>query len=70
MILLQQLNYIYMIKNGVFYLTSLPELIGMLFNLQILNLYNNKLTRLPESIGSLSNLKYLDLSENKPTRIL
>ena len=27
-------------------LTSLPELIGMLFNLQILNLYNNKLTRL------------------------
>ena len=45
-------------------LTSLPESIGQLSNLQILYLSYNKLTSLPESIGQLSNLKYLYLYGN------
>ncbi|MEK6932766.1 MAG: hypothetical protein AABW56_03140, partial [Nanoarchaeota archaeon] len=46
-------------------LTTIPESIGNLFNLQILSLYNNKLTTIPESIGNLSQLKLLYLHSNK-----
>ena len=56
-------------------LTSLPELIGMLFNLQILNLYNNKLTRLwvdKNTPGIKLILAAADKKQNysKPNRIL
>ncbi|MHA1395625.1 MAG: leucine-rich repeat domain-containing protein, partial [Promethearchaeota archaeon] len=55
-------------------LSSLPESIGYLKNLEKLYLgynklssflYNNKLSSLPESIGDLKNLKYLYLNSNK-----
>ena len=38
-------------------LTSLPESIGDLKNLNTLRVYNNNLTSLPESIVKLENLK-------------
>jgi hypothetical protein len=45
-------------------LTSLPESIYNLVNLEVLYLYRNKLTKLPESIYQLANLKILQLSNN------
>ena len=50
-------------------LTSLPESIGQLTNLQYLYLYDNNLTSLPESIGQLSNLKVLYLYNNNLSNI-
>jgi hypothetical protein len=50
-------------------LTSLPESIGNLSNLQELALYFNQLTSLPESIGNLSNLQELALWGNQLTSI-
>lgn len=46
-------------------LTSLPESIGELTNLEGLVLTNNQLTRLPDSIGNLVNLMYLRLDNNQ-----
>jgi Leucine-rich repeat (LRR) protein len=43
----------------------LPDSIGNLINLQVLNLANNNLESLPDSIGNLINLQYLYLSNNK-----
>ena len=45
-------------------ISALPISIGLLTNLQILHLDNNKLTSLPESISNLENLKELVLDEN------
>ena len=45
-------------------LSTLPESIVQLSNLQSLNLRNNSLSTLPESIVQLSNLQSLDLSNN------
>ena len=50
-------------------LTSLPESIGRLSNLQKLIISNNNLISLPESIGKLSNLEYLYLYNNNLTRL-
>ena len=50
-------------------LTSLPESIGSLSNLQELDLSYNNLINISESIGSLSNLKKLWLSNNKLTSL-
>ena len=46
------------------HLKSLPDSIGNLKNLRILDLSNNYLTTLPESIGNLKNLEELNLSNN------
>jgi internalin A len=40
-------------------LTELPEAIGRLGQLKLLNLNGNELTELPEAIGQLSHLRYL-----------
>ena len=57
-------------------LTELPEVIGQLVNLKVLNLggdswknYKNQLTELPESLGKLSQLQSLDLSGNQLTKL-
>jgi Leucine-rich repeat (LRR) protein len=50
-------------------LTTLPEMIGSLSNLERLRLNNNQLTSLPETIGNLSKLKDLNLSINQLTSI-
>ncbi len=42
-------------------LEELPESIGELSNLEVLNLKRNRLKKLPESIGKLSNLIELNL---------
>ena len=46
-------------------LSSLPESIGRLVNLQELFLSNNKLSSLPESIGRLASLLRLYLDNNQ-----
>ncbi|MFX1260061.1 MAG: leucine-rich repeat domain-containing protein, partial [Promethearchaeota archaeon] len=46
-------------------LSTLPESIGNLSSLKILELWSNKLSTLPESIGNLSSLKDLRLGGNK-----
>jgi len=46
-------------------ITSIPESISSLVNLQILKLSFNKITSIPEYIGLLVNLKKLDLSGNR-----
>ena len=46
-------------------LTSLPEEISKLTNLQTLSLSNNQLTSLPEEISKLTNLQELSLSNNQ-----
>ena len=48
-------------------ITILPDSIGSLTNLRILNLDKNQLTALPESIGNLTNLTSLNLMENQLT---
>ena len=50
-------------------ITSLPESIGNLNNLQNLFLDNNQLTSLPESIGNLNNLQVLSMSNNQLTSL-
>ncbi|MHA1395781.1 MAG: leucine-rich repeat domain-containing protein, partial [Promethearchaeota archaeon] len=47
------------------WLTSLPESIGNLTNLEKLYLYKNQLSSLPESIGNLINLKELWIYNNQ-----
>jgi len=51
-------------------LTSIPEFIGSLVNLQTLRFYNNQITSIPESIGLLINLQILSLSSNQINSIL
>ena len=50
-------------------LTSLPEEIGNLTELQSLDLYSNQLTTLPPSIGALTALRELNLSSNQLTAL-
>ncbi|EMM78569.1 leucine rich repeat protein [Leptospira santarosai str. 2000030832] len=58
-------QYLYLeASEGGNQLTTLPEEIGNLQNLQTLNLNNNQLTTLPKEIGKLQKLKWLDLSGN------
>ncbi|MBD3195582.1 MAG: hypothetical protein GF317_11030 [Candidatus Lokiarchaeota archaeon] len=51
---------------GLFYceISSLPESIGNLTSLEILDLDLNQLSTLPEAIRQLSSLKYLSLDDN------
>lgn len=44
---------------------QLPESIGVLVHLQLLDLSDNNLKKLPETFGNLINLRSLDLSGNK-----
>jgi leucine-rich repeat protein SHOC2 len=48
-------------------LTSLPESIGDLPSMYLLDIQGNMLTTLPENIGNLSKLNYLNLCENNLT---
>lgn len=50
-------------------LTELPESIGKLKRLTLLNLSNNQLTTLPDSIGQLTELQELDLTHNNLTSL-
>jgi hypothetical protein len=45
-------------------LQTIPNSIGNIISLKILDLHNNKLNSLPESIGNLVNLISLDLDDN------
>lgn len=49
--------------------TELPPEIGLLTNLQILNISLNQLTYLPATIGNLRQLQILNLSHNKLTSL-
>jgi internalin A len=46
-------------------LTTVPDVISQLTNLQKLNLSNNKLTSLPEVVAQFTNLQTLDLCDNR-----
>jgi len=46
-------------------LTELPEQIGMLHNLQKLDLSSNLLTELPEAFGNLTSLEWCNLTSNR-----
>jgi len=46
-------------------LTTIPEELGQLANLQELNLSNNRISVIPEELGQLANLQELDLSNNR-----
>jgi Leucine-rich repeat (LRR) protein len=50
-------------------LSTLPEALGQLTNLQKLNLSGNQLTTLPESLGQLTNLQLLYLFDNQLTTL-
>ncbi|HCJ34307.1 MAG TPA: GTP-binding protein, partial [Ktedonobacter sp.] len=50
-------------------LTSLPESLWQLTNLQLFNVGENQLTSLPESIGNLTHLHTLDLGHNELTSL-
>lgn len=54
--------------NGV-WLKSIPESVGHLRNLTVLDLHDNRITWLPESIGNLTRLKNLILSGNRIQKI-
>ncbi|MGD1930099.1 MAG: COR domain-containing protein [Leptolyngbyaceae cyanobacterium] len=50
-------------------LTALPESLGQLTQLRMLNLRNNQLTALPESMGQLTQLRSLTLTANQLTTL-
>jgi hypothetical protein len=59
---------IYQMKNLILHnlnISDLPKEIGLLSNLQKLDLSHNKIVNLPKEIGLLSNLQILDLNHNK-----
>jgi internalin A len=51
------------------FLTTLPESLSQLTNLQSLNLNGNKVSTLPEGLGQLIDLQSLDLSGNNLTAL-
>ncbi|KAI9252330.1 hypothetical protein BDA99DRAFT_520737 [Phascolomyces articulosus] len=51
------------------HLTSLPDAIGSLINLTVLQLAHNRLVELPDTICGLVNLTDLDLGHNQLTRL-
>ncbi len=51
------------------YLSSLPDNIGNLINLTVLDFQHNELKTLPDSIGTLTNLTYLELYDNQLTTL-
>ncbi len=50
-------------------LTTLPDSIANLTQLDLLIIYNNQLTELPESIGNLSQLRELNVAYNELTEL-
>ncbi|MCY6493974.1 COR domain-containing protein [Leptolyngbya sp. GGD] len=50
-------------------LTTVPDELGQLVNLEVLILSNNQLTSVPAELGQLINLRGLDLSDNQLTTI-
>ncbi|GMT19236.1 hypothetical protein PFISCL1PPCAC_10533, partial [Pristionchus fissidentatus] len=48
-------------------LTSLPEEIGLLTQLKLIDVSSNELTSLPQSMKNLENLQSLDIAKNKIT---
>src|SRR5690606_27169663 len=50
-------------------LEVLPQEIGQLINLEVLNLYENQFTSIPSEIGQLTNLISLRADENQLTSI-
>lgn len=50
-------------------LTSIPEELCELSQLEFLNLANNKITSIPSKIGNLTQLYYLNLCENQITSL-
>jgi Leucine-rich repeat (LRR) protein len=46
-------------------IATLPQEIGKIMNLRVLNLRHNRLKSLPGQIGYLKNLQEMDLSQNK-----
>jgi internalin A len=50
-------------------LTSVPESIGQLANLTVLNLFQNQLTSVPKELGNLANLTQLFLDQNQLTAV-
>ena len=50
-------------------INEIPESIGAMTELQVLELAGNNISSLPETIGQLSNLRDLDLTDNKISRL-
>ena len=55
--------------KGIQKLSELPEALGQLTHLQLLDLRGNQLTELPEAIGQLTQLRLLNLNENELTEL-
>ncbi len=50
-------------------LTTLPQSIGNLQNLETFNIYRSEITALPNSIGNLNNLEHLNVTYSKLTTL-
>lgn len=57
------------LRLGERQLTSLPDEICQIANLQLLYIYGNNLSMLPSEIGSITNLVYLLISNNQLTAL-
>jgi len=51
------------------YLSSRMSIIEQLKQLEVLNLFDNKITFIPDSIGQLNNINYLQLGRNEIIRL-
>ena len=50
-------------------LTVLPNSIGLLENIETLNISGNQLTSLPDTLRDCTELKYLDVSDNQLSHV-